>query len=52
VLGWLALGHPEPRAPFPARATRERAPDGAAHAALVAKSALMRELRARLFPLP
>jgi gluconokinase len=52
VLGWLALGHPEPRAPFPARATRKRAPDGAAHAALVAKSALMRELRARLFPLP
>jgi gluconokinase len=52
VLGWLALGHPEPEPPFPARATKERSPDGAAHAALVAKSALMRELRARLFPRP
>lgn len=52
VLGWLVLGRPEPRPPLPARATQERSPDGAAHAALAAKSTLMRELRARLFPRP
>jgi sugar (pentulose or hexulose) kinase len=52
VLGWLSLGHAAPRPPSPARATRERSPDPAAHAALSAKSALMRDLRGLLFPRP
>jgi gluconokinase len=50
VLGWLALGRPEPKPPFPARATQERSPDRAVHAALSAKSALMRGLRKIMFP--
>jgi len=50
VLGWLALGRAEPEPPLPARATQERSPDPAAHAALCAKSALMRDLRKLLFP--
>jgi gluconokinase len=52
VLGWLSLGRPAPRPPSPARATQERSPDPAAHAALSAKSALMRDLRELLFPRP
>jgi sugar (pentulose or hexulose) kinase len=52
VLGWLSLGRPAPRPPAPARATQERSPDPAAHAALAAKSALMRDLRGLLFPRP
>jgi sugar (pentulose or hexulose) kinase len=52
VLGWLSLGRPAPRPPSPARATQERSPDPAAHAALSAKSALMRDLRGLLFPRP
>jgi gluconokinase len=52
VLGWLSLGRPEPRPPWPGRATQERSPDPAAHAALSAKSALMRDLRGLLFPRP
>ena len=52
VLGWLALGRPEPKPPFPARATQERSPDRAVHAALSAKSELMRGLRKVLFPAP
>ena len=51
VLGWLALGRAAPEPPFPARATQKRSPDPAAHAALSAKSALMRDLRKLLFPL-
>ena len=50
VLGWLSLGRAAPQQP--ARATQERAPDPATHAALSAKSALMRELRGLLFPRP
>jgi gluconokinase len=50
VLGWLALGRAEPRPPLPARATQDRSPDPAVHAALAGKSALMRELRQVLFP--
>jgi gluconokinase len=52
VLGWLSLGLAAPRPPSPARATQERSPDPAAHAALSAKSALMRDLRGLLFPRP
>ena len=52
VLGWLSLGRAAPRPPSPARATQERSPDPAAHAALSAKSALMRDLRGLLFPRP
>jgi gluconokinase len=52
VLGWTALGHPEPKPPWPARATQPRSPDQAVHATLSAKSALMRELRKLLFPVP
>jgi gluconokinase len=52
VLAWLALGRTAPRPPWPARATHERAPDPAAHAALSAKSTLMRDLRSLLFPAP
>jgi gluconokinase len=52
VLGWVALGHPEPKPPWPARATQPRSPDQAVHATLSAKSALMRELRKLLFPVP
>ena len=52
VLGWLSLGRTAPRPPGPARATQERSPDPAAHAALSAKSALMRDLRRLLFPSP
>lgn len=52
VLGWIALGQPEPKPPWPARATAPRSPDGAVHATLCAKSELMRELRQLLFPVP
>ena len=52
VLGWLSLGRAAPRPPAPARATQERSPDPAMHAALSAKSALMRDLRGLLFPCP
>jgi gluconokinase len=52
VLGWLSLGRAAPQPPSPARATQERSPDPAAHAALSAKSALMRDLRGLLFPRP
>ena len=52
VLGWLSLGRPAPRPPSPARATQERSPDHATHAALAAKSAVMRDLRGLLFPRP
>jgi gluconokinase len=52
VLGWLSLGRAAPEPPSPARATQERSPDPAAHAALSAKSALMRDLRGLLFPRP
>jgi gluconokinase len=52
VLGWVALGHPEPKPPGPARATAPRSPDRAVHATLSAKSELMRELRKLLFPVP
>ena len=50
VLGWLALGHPEPRAPYPARPTEPRSPDQEVHRALTAKSERLRELRKLLFP--
>lgn len=50
--GWLSLGRAAPRQLSPARATQERSPDPAAHAALSAKSALMRDLRRLLFPSP
>ena len=52
VLGWVALGQPEPEPPLPARATQVRSPDPAAQAALTAKSSLMRDLRKLLFPPP
>jgi gluconokinase len=52
VLGWLSLGRAAPRQLSPARATQQRSPDPAAHAALSAKSALMRDLRRLLFPSP
>jgi gluconokinase len=52
VLGWIALGHPEPQPPGPARATAPRSPDRGVHATLSAKSELMRELRKLLFPVP
>jgi gluconokinase len=52
ILGWVALGHPEPEPPGPARATAPRSPDRAVHATLSAKSELMRELRKLLFPVP
>jgi gluconokinase len=52
VLGWIALGHAEPEPPFPARPTQLRSPDAATHAALTAKSSLMRDLRKLLFPPP
>jgi gluconokinase len=50
VLGWVALGQPEPEPPRPARPTQPRTPDAGAHAALTAKSTLMRDLRTLLFP--
>ena len=50
VLAWLALGRPAPVPPLPSRPTDERAPDMAAHYALAAKAALLREARQRLYP--